>query len=252
MQKVTVKSKYMSGSWLLISNIEELTQYMKHTSDNVAKLVLGLMRDSVPVDRWDHCVTKDSAGAILKGTLIHCQFNGESPVLSIDKVMLEKFSNMMKYVIEGKKLLINCVGGYCSAPEDATFIFEEEMDLSFKPTYLVKDNTKYINLENDPKLEEYSKNYLNKKDNNYSYITNLSSHTNEQLEVIFKEFKSKGGEVVYVYTTGLKVQQMYDYFNTAVKAGIQTFEFEFNVDIIGAIKDFIDYAKDKANVTCNF
>lgn len=33
MQKVNVKSKYMSGSWLLVSSVEELTKYMENTSD---------------------------------------------------------------------------------------------------------------------------------------------------------------------------------------------------------------------------
>lgn len=252
MQKVNVKSKYMSGSWLLVSSVEELTKYMENTSNKVSKLLCELIKSNIPVDRWDHCITKDSAGSILMGTLLHCQFKGESPVLSVDKVMLEKFSNMLKYILDGEKVLINSLGGYCTAPDDATFTFEEEVDLSFKPTYVINDNTKYINLENDSELEEHSKKYLNDKDNNYSYITNLSSHSKEQLEAIFKEFVSKGGTTVYVFTTGLKVQQMYEYFNAAKVSGLVNFEFEFNSDITTGISDFISFAKENANVTCNF
>ena len=117
---------------------------------------------------------------------------------------------------------------------------------------MINENTKYINLENDPKLEKYSENYLKDKDVNYSYITNLSSHTNNQLKAIFKEFISKGGTTVYVYTTGMKIQQMYDYFNTAVDTGLSSFEFEFNSEITTDIKLFIDYAKERAKLTYNF
>lgn len=33
MKKVTIKSSCMSGEWLLISNFEELSIYMEHTTD---------------------------------------------------------------------------------------------------------------------------------------------------------------------------------------------------------------------------
>lgn len=252
MQVVNVNSAKMSGSWLLISSIEELNKYSEHTQSKVSDLITSLIRDRVPVDRWDHCITQDPAGSVLATTLVTCQFKGLSPVFEIDKVMFKKFLNMAKYIANGRKVLVNRLGGYCPAPEDATFEFEEEIDLSFVPTYFINENTKYINLENDPKLEKYSENYLKDKDVNYSYITNLSSHTNNQLKAIFKEFISKGGTTVYVYTTGMKIQQMYDYFNTAVDTGLSSFEFEFNSEITTDIKLFIDYAKERAKLTYNF
>lgn len=248
MKKVNVNSKSVVGSWLLLSTIEELNQYAAHTSESVSKLLCGLIKDKIPVDRWDHCITQDSAGSLLTATLIKCQFQGLSPALEIDNVMFKKFLNMAKYIQNGRKLLINSLGGYCPAPEDATFEFEEDIDLSFKPTYVVNDNTTYINLENDKSLEDNAKNYLISKDKNYSYVLNLSCHTEDQLKAIFEEFVSKGGTTVYVYTTGLKVQQMYDYFNTAKSTGINQFEFVFNSGINENIQEFLDYADKNALV----
>jgi hypothetical protein len=134
-------------------------------------------------------------------------------------------------------------------PPDCTIVAEREVDFSFKPTYSIKPDTSYINLENDPKLEDFSKKYLQSKDENYSYIVNLGHHSKEQLTDIFSEFVINGGHTVYVYTTGMKTDQMYQYFDIAYNCGINNFEFDFNSGITPAIQDFLNYAKTKATVS---
>lgn len=248
MKKVTIKSSCMSGEWLLISNFEELSVYMEHTSGQTSDLISSLIKNAIPKERWDHFITQNAAGSILAHTLASCKIKGKSPIFEIDKFILQKFDTMMKWILEGEKLLVNDRGGFCTMPPDCTIVSEREVDFSFKPTYSIKSDTSYINLENDPKLEDFSKKYLQSKDENYSYIVNLGHHSKEQLTDIFSEFVINGGHTVYVYTTGMKTDQMYQYFDIAYNCGINNFEFDFNSGVTPAIQDFLNYAQTKATV----
>lgn len=249
MKKVNLTSpSYSAGSWILISDLDSLIKYMEYTSGKVVSLVSGLIKDEVPTERWDHCIRPNHEGSILAATMVRCQIQGKNPILEMDNTVMKKFNNMMNDISKGRQILVNSNGGYHFVTEEHVWTEEEEMDVSFKPTYVVNENTKYINLENDPKLEEHSKKYLNDKDDNYSYILNLGEHSKEQLTAIFKEFVSKGGEVVYVYTTGMKTTQMYEYFDTAFDCGIKKFEFEFNSGLSNGINEFLKYATKIAEV----
>lgn len=116
-------------------------------------------------------------------------------------------------------------------------------------THVINDKTQYINLENDPHLEEHTRQYLGQRDPKFSYILNLGGYSKDALVQVFTEFKAKGGKTVYVYTTGMNVPQMYEYFDAAQKAGLHDFEFHFNAFITDRIQGFIEHIKTRANVT---
>ena len=94
-------------------------------------------------------------------------------------------------------------------------------------------------------MEDFAKKYLSKKDECYSYVLNLYSFSQEELRAIFEEFKQEGGEILYVYTTGLNVPQMYAYTEAAMKAGIKNFEFDFNSGINDDIKTYLTETEKK-------
>lgn len=250
MKRVTVtQPKYMAGSWILITDFNQLMEYMEYTSGKVSDLLLGLIKDHIPKENWDHYISQTPEGSILSATISRCKLLGKSPVFEIDGMVSKKFENMLNELAKGYNILVNKMGGYCTLRSDCIYTVEGDVDFSFKPTYFIPKNTKYINLENDPKIEAHTQNYMKYKDQNFSYITNLHSHSSKQLVEIFKEFVANSGLIVYVYTTGMKTSQMYTYFDAAIEAEIGQFIFEFNSGINQDILNFIDYAKSKAEVS---
>jgi hypothetical protein len=158
-----------------------------------------------------------------------------------------KERRFVELVANGETILVNNVGGYCTYdPDYYTIINVRETEIP--KNYVINEGTKYINLENDPELEQHAIDYLERVDQNYSYITNLASHDYHSLVEIFGEFLKAGGDTVYVFTTGMNVEQMYEYESAARHAGIRKFEFEFNSGINNDIQKFIDYLKPLANV----
>lgn len=82
----------------------------------------------------------------------------------------------------------------------------------------------------------------------FSYITNLRVFDKEDLIDIFKEFLASGGEVLYIYTTGQDVGQMYQYTEAAIEAGIKEMILEFNSGINSKHEEFLNDFKDEINI----
>ncbi len=239
MKKVTISDKYVEGEWLLIETIDDLLEYVASMKQNIASLSQRLIKSGAPVSKWDHMITKNDAGAILAGVVTKMNTFGCRPLLEMEDLATKKVKDMLFYLQKGKKLLVNDVGGYCSMLDHWKIIFEKEISVIEFKTYEIKENTKYINIENDDVLEDFSKKYLESVDKNYSHIVNLHSFTKEQLFDVFSQFKKAGGEVLYVYTSGINVPQMYEYTESAIKAGILKIEFDFNSGMNENIEKYI-------------
>lgn len=248
MRNVTVKMPHGEGEWIIISNTAELMEYFEFVSGKVVDQTTRLIKSKAPSERWDHMITQSHEGSILAAAVLDCKINGGSPILKMDSHLQNKFLTMLDYVVEGKELLVNRMGGFCWMVPEYQILNTSIVDTGFKPTYIINDNTKYINLENDPDLEARTKEFLGAIDPNFSYVLNLHKHSEEELVKIFNDFKSKGGQFVHVYTTGMNVPQMYEYFSAAIKAEIDNFVFEFNSGISDGIQSFIEHAKKHANV----
>ena len=70
-------------------------------------------------------------------------------------------------------------------------------------------STKWINLENDPKLESYTIENLGSIDNKFSYILKSGSLSQIDIIDILNKFKSNGGTGIWQYTTGMYIQIIY-------------------------------------------
>ena len=116
----------------------------------------------------------------------------------------------------------------------------EPYDPTEEATYEIKENTKYINLENDAELEKHTLKHFKEVDPNYSYVCNLRSFSQAELIKIFKEFKANGGETAYLYTTGFDVDQVFEYSYALQEAGITKIDFEFNSGITDKLQDALD------------
>jgi len=248
MKIVTLKSKHGEvGEYTMIDTPQALLEYLIYMGAVTTNKLTSVFKSKVDPSRWDHLITKDLAGSMLAGGWIDASVNGGNPLLKMAEHLKSKELNFIKLIEEGEIILVNRVGGYCTFREDYYTILEERK-VDVPKHYIIKENTKYINLENDPQLEKHSIEYLKTVDPNYSYITNLSVHTFEDLIDIFCEFVEAGGDTIYVYTTGMNIEQMYEYTEAAALAGISNIEFEFNAGISNEIQAFLDDATSPFNV----
>lgn len=249
MNRVTIKNTTVEGQWILVENPVDLMAFMEHTSNQVVAQVSHLIREKAEVESWGDLPRNTPAAGILAATVAHCKLHGKNPIYELDGIINKRFSNMLAEILDGKRVLINSAGGYCFMLPEWEIETEEPVDMGWKPTHVINDKTQYINLENDPYLEAHTRQYLGQRDTNFSYILNLGGYTKDALVQVFTEFKAKGGKTVYVYTTGMNVPQMYEYFDAAQKAGLNDFEFHFNAFITDGIQGFIEHIKTRANVT---
>lgn len=248
LRNVTIQGRYIEGTWLLLETFNELTEYMEFTSGRVVQQITRLLKSKVGPERWDHMITRTPEGGILAAAIMYCHTHGKSPLLEMDGIIQKKYLNMADKIAKGEKLLVNPLGGYCTMGDDVSILSETTFETAFQLTYTIKKNTQYINLENDPELEERTRQYLGERDPNYSHILNLHKFSKKDLVTVFTEFKENGGSIVHVYTTGTNVPQMYEYFEAAKEAGLNDFVFEFNSGTENGIDRFIKHITPLCNL----
>jgi len=228
MKQVTVEDKFgQTIDYMMISSPDDFAEYAESLGRDVEKTCARLINSDVPPDRWDHMIRRNGADSVVGLGIYRAKLFGGSIFPLITDSMAEKLLNMSRSLDEGEILLVNEVGGYCTYKDDYHTILTEGEYL-VPDTYTIKKNTKYINLENDPDLEQHTIDYLNKVDENFSFVLNLREYPYARLTNVFKEFMENGGDTVYVYTTGLDVPQMLDYSAAIIDSGLKKVVFEFN------------------------
>lgn len=170
-------------------------------------------------------------------------------VLNSERNLSSKRDSFVKLISNGMYIALSLVNGsyMCFEKADRNFKIIKSKAEYFSGE--LKENSKYINLENDPKLEIFTMDELSKIDENYSHILNLRHLSDNALRNTLKRFVKNGGDTVWQYTTGGDVEQMYSYSEIAIKAGVQHFIFYFNSGENEKIKDFISWLKRKRSMS---
>lgn len=253
MKKVVISGHCIQGEWILLNNMDELYEYAMSLRHKVISYTQRLLKSGAPVSRWDHMITQTEEGAILKAVVNKTSALGGRPIVEMGSLLTQKIQSMMNHIKNNQPVLVNEVGGYCVLHDSWEIISEKEFfPLSVK-TYVINENTKYINIENDEILEKVAEKYLLSIDKNFSYILNLHSFTKNELLDVFNQFKDNGGQALYVYTSGINIPQMYEYIDAAAKAQINIIEIEFNSDITEKINILMEECKAKyKNVNFSF
>jgi hypothetical protein len=231
---------------LLLESYEDILEYQEMLAVNTSRTFDNMIKSRIPVDRWDHYGRGGEYGNSFNMAVQKCKIFGGRPILEFDKVTNEKCLAILKVIQRGEIVVVNSVGGWCNLMTEIHEMIGEPIDYVPKSQRqaVIKDNTKYINLENDPRLEKRTKEYLSELDKNYSYILCLNEYNQNELIEIFKEFRSKGGEIVYVYTTGTNIVQMWEYCAAIVTAQIKFVEFEFNAGYGAEHKEVVKFLID--------
>lgn len=239
---------------LLIENHNDIALLEQIIEATSVSAIEKMVSSKESPERMNHVLPGMKPLERMLGTLAVARASmvGKNPIFQILSAKEAYLSNITSLIDGGHKVFVNKNGGFCYLQPGTLEIIsvrEGEVKVERNKPFIAK-NTTVINLENDASLENYSVNYMKRElgDQSYSYITELRLFSEEELFDIFKDFVNEGGRIVYVYTTGGDVDQMYSYARAALKAGLQNFIFCFNSGTNAEINDFISYLKSKASV----
>lgn len=258
MLKATVNYKWENKQveGYIIETFDDIEKLENFAHESGKKVVEKMLKTDLPVESFDHL----HSGPGLQGGLTYSSYlrsrlkSGVNPIREVDNVVFDYLGTAENILSDmDVPVFINSVGGLTPVTKDIIEIIEstpiEEIPIS-RPQPLIRKKTKVINLENDPELENVSKDYMENflKDNKFSCITEMRDFNYNELVEIFNDFKNKGGEIVYVYTTGGDVQQMYEYSKAAMESGLKEFIFDFNSGMNNDIKNFISWLSANVDV----
>lgn len=249
------KSSLTEGRWIKVDSVKDLGIYKQYLENNVIEGISDLLNSKMPPNRFDHYMMKNEfanniwAGAICRSKSKLQQTN---PIYHVDELFNSMFKDMLSKILEGKSLMIGLKGGYhpYNPKEEYTviseFSFEEGEDLS--KNVVLNKGAKNINLENDPKLEQYVMDWLGDPTVDFSYVLNLRKFSEKDLKEVLVKFVNQGGTTICQYTTGSDLPQMEQYIAIAEESGVESINFVFSAGINTQIKNFIDNIKRKTNI----
>ncbi|ASV44343.1 hypothetical protein PBI_SCTP2_328 [Salicola phage SCTP-2] len=242
---------------IMIENTDDLIEYQEYLNKKLEDSMVRIFKSNVRPDRWNHlCRKKNHGDSIMAHSIIKSEtFSGDNPLLKAPELAQYKIESMTKWLLRGETVLINKNGGWCTPCSIIEIVDVEEYTYSEydgedkESYYHIGNPTKAINLENDPDLEQRTKDYFEEiNDTDPSYITNLREFSKKELIDIFNQFYENEGGHVFVYTTGVDVDQMYEYSDAIIESRIEKVVFEFNAGYNDNHKDVVRYLEDN-NIT---
>lgn len=239
---------------ILITALSDLIPYFDAVSSACVETFVRLMKENISPEQWKNHVESNQDSGLFFQSICEAEVRGNNPVFNLDHSIQRKLVNFTKLIVEKGSVMVNKNGGFCYFNESIHQIISRKpymFNQSKLMNVTVRDNTTYINLENDPILEKHTVKLLSELDPNYSFITCLRKFSVTELTDIFTDFKSKGGQIVYVYTTGSDVPQMHDYAQAIINAKLSSVEFEFNAGYNPEFDGVISLLKE-AGVKTNF
>ena len=242
--KVLNQMNMETEGWL-IDSCEHILEYYEHCQPSISTGVRALLTNSNAKD-LRHLFRKNHFGALATMAQYRCEFQGGSLIGNISAVFEQKMDSIRKFVLDGKKIVVNDLGGYC--------FFDGEYEVVEIPEkfidYRISKNTKFINLENDPFLERYTE--VNIPDKNFSYILNMHECDVNDFKRIFTEFRENGGIGIWQYTTGMDVDQMHLFMIAGIDVGLTEFVFNFNAGMTEYLEEFCDVYKELTHIKFSY
>lgn len=254
MKQAIVHLEYHSIEGILIEDHLDFLEYCKFAEKEIELGIRAVFNSSEPMERWDHiCRDPSTFSAMFSLSFTKAKMEGGNPLLKLDDVINQKYRAMINCLLKGQSILVNKVGGWFPFGKEVNMIriepFEYKPELHYYIPKKSKDKqTKYINIENDPELEEYTYKHLRKLDPNFSNIRNAIHWRREDFLKVLKEFKQQGGKGLWIYTTGLDVDQMYRYTQAAIDVGIDEFIFIFKGEETQELFDFATFLRNNEKV----
>lgn len=248
MRSVTVSTTFWrkgeTDTGYLIETVNDLITYMEHQSNVLLDDFRYAIKKKIPKSRWDHFY----GSPLSLGTNI-AKIKGKSPIIEACQLLDIKQSGMMKTLLDFGAIFVNSNGGYHNfSYETHTILKENDVFLGRKKIIKFAENPSLLNLENDPMLEDYTERFFLKNNLEISYLCNLRNFSYSDLVSTFTDFKSKGGSGLYVYTTGMDIEQMEDYCKAAIESKLESIKIDFNVSFSKEHKEMLDSLSNQINL----
>lgn len=251
MKHVLVTSDYFENEpYIKLDDIDDLIEYSGMISDATSESIARALQSGIdPEHYYTHMLNAENHGdGVLITSYRDCVINGGNPLFKSSDHLSEKLRTIGKYVLKGEIVLINKKGGFCTYIEDSDWIITDVEAPAPPVNVFIDENPSLINLENDPDLEDRTKEYFEENELELSYIKRLRKYDMKELISIFKDFKEKGGYGLYVYTTGMDTKQMHDYCNAALNAKLTDIVFEFSAGYDDPQRIVVDNFKGLINI----
>lgn len=253
MKKAKVKYPYSEdlSEGILFESIDDIKIIEKELKKSEESVIKKFAMSGEPSSRLDHIINgfKPLEQVIASHACLKSSINEDNPIFYLRQASTLYLKTLVSTLKSGYKMFMNVNGGLCPCDDYLEIVETSEFKEFYnKPkTYLLK-GSKVINLENDFELERDAVDYMYKRFDKFSYITELSLISKFHLKRILKSFFDNGGEFVYVYTTGRNIEQMYMYSECAITQGLKKFIFHFNCGEDSEIKKFIKWLKSKKGI----
>lgn len=262
MKTVTVQFPHLNdqvAEMYLIDSEEGANEYFSFNQNIARKCFDIALKSRLPINKFDHMIPYGGTveASIMRMALVRSQHNDvdvdergysvfNNPIYQIFPAAKEKEFFIRKAMEEFGQILVNKSGGFMPLDKSKYIILEEKEAEIYHaaPDDELNEGNKWIVLENDYSLPVESRKFLEKMDPNFSIVFDLRGHTTERLIKTFEYFKKNGGEVVFVYTTGLDVEQMYEYVKCMKIADLNTLKFHFNTGRNPDIDKFLEWSKE--------
>jgi hypothetical protein len=227
----------------IILNHDMLIEFLEWQKECIAEDLSYFIRKAIPADRWDHYTPK----CMLSIHAMACnrmQMGSVAPLFAhtegLKEYALSLFSAHDR-LTEGQHIAINRNGGYNTVRAGEFTDLREHAHEHVQNTFL--RSSANLVLENDPQLPEWTlKNYADA-----SYIVNLRSLDVGDLYKAMQAFIADVPDMLtphlVVYTTGMDKDQMYDYIDTATRAGIKRLTW-YTQEKLETFTHAVQYAED--------
>lgn len=257
MKKVRVKYIHTGDidEGILFESLDDINYLRPALKKAEAGVLTKFVKSEESPERLNHIVEgfKPLEKCIANLSILHGMCYNVNTIYTLGNSSETYIKSLSSQLEKGRQVFQNSNGGLCPVEFSLEIleVLEEGLNkIEDEATFKIKKDSKVINLENDWSLEGKAVDYMNKrfKPYTFSYIKDLKSTRECQYKSIFKEFKNQGGEYIYVYTTGIDVEQMYKYSIHALDAGLNKFIFDFNKGLDKDINKFINWLSQRAEV----
>lgn len=243
------------AEYILIENEDDLTEYENLLTNAAGEQIRKCLTSPLFPDKVDHMLGARDMGTQLLA-VAHIEASAHqlthekpdilnNPLYRIETAAAAKIAAFRRALGRDHHILVGSAGGYMFHMPGRTEILEtyDKRPESGAPKPFVRPGNKIIVLENDWTIPSESRAFLDRRSGgwtNWSNIVGLRDYTHEQLVELLRQFKTDGGEEVFVYTTGADVPQMFDYTDALIEAGLTKLILYF---VDGATDKHADYFK---------
>lgn len=207
---------------ILLETLDDWLEFKTLAFNDLNRAQYTVMKSTIPKSRWDHIRMRGFGGSAFTAAVMKMNIDGSNALLHSIQVLEETTDAKRQLIERGERVAINRNGGYFYLMPHHEITHSQPYDAGAERAALVhiRKNTTLLNLENDPELEQCVIDYMTEVDPNFSYILDLRGWESGQLLSHFKTFVERGGQSLYVYTTGFDHLQVDQYLTLAKKAGI--------------------------------